>query len=459
MRKEIIKMQRYNVVIVGGGSHRNPDLMAMLAENKDRFPIRRICLYDIEEERQNLMGQYGEILMREYYPELEEFAYTTDPDVAFKDVDFALMQIRAGRLQMREKDEKIPLSHGCVGQETCGAGGFAYGLRSVPDIIELVKIIRKHSPNAWILNYSNPAAIVAEATKRVFPDDKRILNICDMPIAIMDQYAAILKCSRKDFEPRYFGLNHFGWFTHLYDAKTGEDLMPKLKEMMLNVDGDDLFKLTGTDEHTMEPSWIETYKFIINILKDYPEYLPNTYLKYYLYPNHVVETSNPNYTRANEVMDGKEKRTYEMLRKVVELGKLKGTEYEIQPGRGVHASYIVDLACALINNTNEIFLIITKNNGVIPNVDENMMVEVACRVGSNGVEPLALEAIPTFYKGMMENQYAYEKLTVDGLFERNKNKLLQALALNRTVNDTEKAKVILDELIEANKDYWGKYFL
>lgn len=449
-------MKKYNVVIVGGGSHRNPDLMAMLADNKDRFPIRRICLYDTESERQEIMGKYGEILMREYYPELEEFAYTTDPDVAFKDVDFALMQIRAGRLPMREIDEKISLSHGCVGQETCGAGGFAYGLRSVPDIIELVKMIRKHSPEAWILNYSNPAAIVAEATKRVFPDDHRILNICDMPIAIMDQYANILKCSRKDFEPRYFGLNHFGWFTHIYDKKTGEDLEPKIKELILS--GEDLFKLSGVDEHTMEPSWIETYKFMANILRDYPEYLPNTYLKYYLYPKHVVETSNPNYTRANEVMDGKEKRCYEMMEEVIKLGKLKGTEYEIKPGRGVHASYIVDLACAIINNTNEIFLIITKNKGVIPNVDENMMVEVACRVGANGVEPLALDPIPTFYKGMMENQYAYEKLTVDGLFERDKTKLLQALALNRTVTDTDTAKAILDDLIEANKDYWGKYF-
>lgn len=449
-------MKKYNVVIVGGGSHRNPDLMAMLADNKDRFPIRRICLYDTESERQEIMGKYGEILMREYYPELEEFTYTTDPDVAFKDVDFALMQIRAGRLPMREKDEKISLSHGCVGQETCGAGGFAYGLRSVPDIIELVKMIRKHSPEAWILNYSNPAAIVAEATKRVFPDDHRILNICDMPIAIMDQYANILKCSRKDFEPRYFGLNHFGWFTHIYDKKTGEDLEPKIKELILS--GEDLFNLSGVDEHTMEPSWIETYKFMANILRDYPEYLPNTYLKYYLYPKHVVETSNPNYTRANEVMDGKEKRCYEMMEEVIKLGKLKGTEYEIKPGRGVHASYIVDLACAIINNTNEIFLIITKNKGVIPNVDENMMVEVACRVGANGVEPLALDPIPTFYKGMMENQYAYEKLTVDGLFERDKTKLLQALALNRTVTDTDTAKAILDDLIEANKDYWGKYF-
>lgn len=446
-------MKKYNVVIVGGGSHRNPDLMAMLADNKDRFPIRRICLYDTESERQEIMGKYGEILMREYYPELEEFAYTTDPDVAFKDVDFALMQIRAGRLPMREKDEKIPLSHGCVGQETCGAGGFAYGLRSVPDIIELVKMIRKHSPEAWILNYSNPAAIVAEATKRVFPDDHRILNICDMPIAIMDQYANILKCSRKDFEPRYFGLNHFGWFTHIYDKKTGEDLEPKIKELILS--GEDLFKLSGVDEHTMEPSWIETYKFMANILKDYPEYLPNTYLKYYLYPKHVVETSDPNYTRANEVMDGNEKITFEMLDKVAAAGKLKGTEYEPKGGLADgHAGYIVDLAYAISHNTDEVFLCMTENHGIISNLTEGMMVEVPCHVGINGVEPLNVGEIPTFQKGLLENQFAYEKLTVDACLEGSYKKAWNALTLNRCVNDTQVAKAILDDYIEANKEYW-----
>lgn len=143
----------------------------MLADNKDLFPLKRICLYDIRSEHQDIVGEYGKILVKEYYPELEEFIYTTDETTAFENVDFALMQIRAGMIEMREKDEKIPLKHGCVGQETCGAGGFAYGLRSVPEIIDLIKKIRKQSPEAWILNYSNPAAIVAEATKRVFPDD------------------------------------------------------------------------------------------------------------------------------------------------------------------------------------------------------------------------------------------------------------------------------------------------
>lgn len=443
-------MMKYSICIVGGASRYTPDMLAMLCNQKERFPLKRVVLYDLEEERQMIVGRYAEILFREYYPELEEIVYTTDKETAFKDMDFVLMQIRTGRLKMREQDEKISIRHGCLGQETCGAGGFAYGLRSIPAIIELVNDIRKYSPECWILNYSNPAAIVAEATKRVFPGDYRIINICDMPIAIMDMYASVLGKKRKDLEPKYFGLNHFGWFTHIYDKETGEDYLPKLKEILkmpVDVQTEPLFQ---------EPSWKATFHFMSRMINDFDEYLPNTYLQYYLYPHKMYTKENPEYTRANEVMDGNEKETYEFLEKVIALGKIRGTEYELTADVGCHAEYIVDLATALANNTNEIFLIITENRGIIENVDGGMMVEVPCRVGRNGVEALGVGQIPTFYKGMMENQYAYEKLTVDACLEGNKKKALQALVLNRTVVNTDTAIELLDDLIVANKGYWNE---
>lgn len=441
-------MKRYSICIVGGGSRYNPDLLAMLCNNKDRFPLRKVVLYDNEPGRQEVVGKYTEILFRDYYPEVEEIKWTMNPAEAFEDIDFALMQIRAGRLSMREKDEKISIKHGCLGQETCGPGGFAYGLRSIPAIIDIVKEIRKYSPDCWILNYSNPAAIVAEATKRVFPDDNRIINICDMPIALMDMYAGVLGKKRKDLEPRYFGLNHFGWFTHLYDAKTGEDYLPKLREILktpIDVQTEPIFQ---------DPSWQSTFHFMSQMINDYDEYLPNTYLQYYLYPQKMFKKQNPDYTRANEVMDGSEKNTYEYMEKVIALGKMKGTEYELSDDVGCHAEYIVDLATALANNTKEIFLIITENKGSVENLEPEMMTEIPCRVGSNGVEPLTVGPIKTFYKGLIEGQYAYEKLTVDACLEGSKMKAMQALVLNRTVVNTNVAKELLEDLMDANKDYW-----
>lgn len=219
----------YAISIVGGGSRYTPGILRMLVAEKGRFPLRKITLYDNEAERQDKVGAYGKILFQEYYPECE-IIVTNDAKTAFEDIDFAFMQIRAGRMKMREMDEKIALRHGCLGQETCGAGGFAYGMRSIPAVCDIIKDIRKYSPEAWVLNYSNPAAIVAEATKRIFKDDFRIINICDMPIGIMGFYAKALGKRPDEIEPRYFGLNHFGWFTQILDKKTGEDYLPRLHE-------------------------------------------------------------------------------------------------------------------------------------------------------------------------------------------------------------------------------------
>lgn len=441
-------MKKYSICIVGGGSRYTPDILGMICNNESRFPLKKIVLYDIEAERQEKVGKYAELLFKEYYSQPVEVVYTTDMDEAFKEMDFVFMQIRAGRLKMREQDEKIALKHGCLGQETCGAGGFAYGLRSVPAVVDLIRAVRERCETCWILNYSNPAAIVAEATKRVFPKDHRIINICDMPIAIMDMYAAVLGKARRDLEPKYFGLNHFGWFTHILDKNTGEDYLPQLREILktpVEVKTEALFE---------EPSWKSTFHFMSQMIQDYDEYLPNTYLQYYLYPKKMVEKENPNYTRANEVMDGNEKETYARLEQILSLGKIKGTPYALQADTGCHAEYIVDLATALASNTNEIFLTITKNNGIIENLDSEMMVEVPCRVGTNGVEPLAIGAIPKFYKGLIEGQHAYESLTVDAWEEGSYMKALKALVLNRTVINTDVAKALLNDLIEANKGYW-----
>ena len=440
----------YTICIVGGGSRYTPGILQMLIELKDRFPLKRLTLYDNEPERQEKVGKYAKILFDEYYPNSPEVVYTTDPNEAFKDIDFALMQIRVGRLKMREQDEKIPLRNGRIGQETCGAGGFAYGLRSITGVVDIIKDIRKVSPEAWILNYSNPAAIVAEATKRIFPDDYRIINICDMPIGIMSIYAIALQKDPSELEPRYFGLNHYGWFTHIYDKKTGFDYLPMIRQIFSKP-----IEVPPNLTNMVDKSWMETFQFMTKMINDYDEFLPNTYLQYYLYPEHILAGENPDYTRANEVMDGHEKITFEMLEKVISLGKIKGTEFELRNDlRNAHGAYIVELAESIAENTGRIFLCMTENHGIISNLTEGMMVEVPCRVTNRGLEPLNVGNIPTFQKGLLENQYAYEKLTVDAYMEHSYQKALQALVLNRMVNDTDVARKILDELIEANKDYW-----
>ena len=241
-------MKKFSVVIAGGGSTFTPGIVLMLLANRDRFPLRTLKFYDNDGARQETIAEACKIILKEQAPEIE-FSYTTDPQAAFSDVDFVMAHIRVGKYPMREQDEKIPLRHGVLGQETCGPGGIAYGMRSIGGVLELVDYMEKYSPNAWMLNYSNPAAIVAEATRRLRPNAK-ILNICDMPIGIEGRMAQIVGLKdRKQMRVRYYGLNHFGWWTSIEDLD-GNDLMPKLREYVAKYG----YVPPSNDPHT-EASW------------------------------------------------------------------------------------------------------------------------------------------------------------------------------------------------------------
>ena len=436
-------MKKFSIVVAGGGSTFTPGIVLMLLENLDKFPIRQIKFYDNDAERQEVIAKACDIIIKEKAPDIN-FVYTTDPETAFTDVDFVMAHIRVGKYAMREKDEKIPLKHGVLGQETCGPGGIAYGMRSIGGVIELVDFMEKYSPNAWMLNYSNPAAIVAEATRRLRPNSK-ILNICDMPIGIEIRMAEMLGLkSRKDMVIRYFGLNHFGWWTDIRD-KHGKDLMPELKEKVAKIG----YNVEIEGENT-EASWNDTFTKARDVFAVDPTTMPNTYLKYYFFPDYVVEHSDPNHTRANEVMEGREKFVFGECRTIAEKGTAKDSKLHVDD----HASYIVDLARAIAYDTKERMLLIVENDGALSNFDPTAMVEVPCLVGSNGPEKIVQGKIPQFQKGLMEQQVSVEKLTVEAWIEGSYQKLWQAITLSRTVPSASVAKAILDDLIEANKDFW-----
>ncbi|WP_188204265.1 6-phospho-alpha-glucosidase [Desemzia incerta] len=436
-------MKKNNIVLVGGGSTWTPGILKAMTTHLDRFGLNRVVLYDTDGERQSVIGEFAKILFAEEAPGVE-MTYTTDKEEAYKDVDFVFCQMRTGGYAMREKDEKIPLSLGVIGQETCGPGGFAYGLRSIRDMVEMVKDVRRLSPDAWILNYTNPAAIVGLALNKIFPEDKRILNICDQPVNLLRSYAKLIDYDVDKFEPVYFGLNHFGWFTNIYD-ENGQDVAPKIKEVVLNGG----FK--PVDAEQRDKSWLETYAMVEDMLRDFPDYLPNTYLQYYLYPDYKLAHLDPNYTRTDEVRAGREKKVFAECRRIVENGTARDSHVV---HNDAHGDMMVEVAASIANNLRKTYVVIVPNNGIVSNLPNDVMIEVAASLGANGPAPYAVGEIGTFYKGLIEGQHAFEKLTVEAYLEGSYTKALQALTINRTVVDAKKAREVLDALIEANKEYW-----
>lgn len=443
-----MKKRDLKLTIAGAGSTYTTDMIVSLMLERENFPLSEIVLYDIDDERQKKVCKAGKTILNSLYKGVK-ISHTTDPKIAFKDSDFVFVQIRTGGLQMREKDEKIPLKHGCVGQETCGPGGMAYGLRTIGDMIDLVNKVREVNKEAWILNYSNPAAIVSIALDRAFPEDKRILNLCDMPVAIIQCLGRIINKDVFQMKPYYFGLNHFGWFTKLEDDE-GNDVTKIMKDRVTGVGIDQ-----SLDAEMTDPSWLATFKQLGVTLEDFPEFIPNTYLQYYLYPNKIVEKSDKNWTRANEVMNGREKRVFEQAetlgnKETITMEELK----EIGLKGHIHGRYMVRVAASLAFNGRMQALAIVRNEGCIKGLADTAMVEVPCILTSNGPVKISIGEIPMFHLALLQNQNACEQLLVDGWFENDKTKILQSLVLNRTVVDTDKARDILEDLIEANKEYW-----
>lgn len=436
--------RKFAVLIAGGGSTYTPGIVLTLLDHIKKFPLRKLKFYDNDGDRQKKVADACRILVKERAPEVE-FEATTNPEEAFTDVDFVMAQIRVGKYAMRSQDEKIPLAHGVVGQETTGPGGIAYGLRSIPGVIELVDYMEKYSPNAWMLNYSNPAAIVAEATRRLRPNSK-IINICDMPIDIMDRMAAILKLKdRNELVFRYYGLNHFGWWTDIRD-KQGNDLMPALKEYV-SKNG---YWVGGDYDKNTESSWEETFKKAADVYALDPTTLPNTHLKYYLYPSWVVKHSDPKYTRTDEVEAYREKNVFGECARIVKNKSAKDTNFTSDQ----HSTYIVDLCTAIAYDTKQRMLAIIPNEGAISNIDPTATVEVPCLFGSTGAERIAMGKAATFQKGLITEQNSVEKLAVDAWEQHSYTKLWEAFSLCKIVPDAGVAKDILDDMIVANKDFW-----
>ena len=358
-------------------------------------------------------------------------------------MEFLFAQIRSGGLTMRALDEQIPLRHGVVGQETCGPGGFAFALRSIPDMLAIGEDVRRYAPDAWILNYSNPAAILADMWHKRFPELKSLF-ICDMPIVIELLVAATLGYPHRDLAFEYVGLNHFGWWRHIWNPQ-GEDLLPELRDHLLSERPLTLFQ----DEH-VNADWVPTFERLRKSMRLFPEFLSNTYLQYYYFGEEMVAHEDPHYSRANRVIDTREKSVFDECRRCIAAGSAADSFL----CAGVHGDFIVDHARAILTNQPFRTTVNVPNRGLVPGLPADAIVEVHGQVTAHGVEAFGVGELPHFQRALMVQQNAYEQLTVEAALEGSCAKALQALTLNRTVPSADVAKRLLDDLQEANRDYW-----
>ncbi|GED30131.1 6-phospho-beta-glucosidase [Brevibacillus centrosporus] len=436
-------MSGIKIVTIGGGSSYTPELVEGFIKRYDELPVRELWLVDVPagEKKLQIVGALAKRMVEKAGVPIQ-INLTLDRRKALEGADFVTTQIRVGLLDARVKDEKIPLKYGVIGQETNGPGGLFKGLRTIPVIMDICRDMDELCPDAWLINFTNPAGMVTEAVLR-YTNRKKVIGLCNVPIGMKMDVASVLGVDQSRVHIDFAGLNHmvFGLGVFL----DGENVTAKLIE-----------KLSGdqsgiTMKNILDLGWDKDFIKALGIL-------PCPYHRYYYQTRtmleHELEESQKSGTRA-EVVKKVEEELFELY-KDPDLS-IKPPQLEKRGG-----AYYSEAACNLIhsiyNDKRDIQPVNVRNNGAIASIPDDSAVEVNCVITKEGPIPLAVGDLPVPVRGLVQQIKSFERVAAEAAVTGDYHQALLAMTINPLVPSDAIAKQILDEMLEAHKDYLPQFF-
>lgn len=431
------------IVTIGGGSSYTPELVEGLIKRYNELPVAEYWLVDIEEgkEKLEIVGALAKRMVEKAGVPME-IHLTLDRKEALKDADFVTTQLRVGLLKARAKDERIPLSHGFLGQETNGAGGLFKALRTVPVILDIAKEMQDLCPNAWLINFTNPAGVVTEALLR-YSEHKKVIGVCNVPIGMEFGAADLLGVDKSRITMDQVGLNHMVYGQRVY--LDGNDVTAEVMEKMLNSDNSQ--SMANIAAMGWDPAFIKATGL-----------MPCPYHRYYYKRRDMLEHELEEYkkgqTRAEVVM-GVEKSLFELYKNV----ELKEKPEELAKRGGAHYS---DVACEVIssiyNDKGTVLAVNTKNNGRLKMFEDESAIEISCKITKDGPVPVdTVTELPIFAQGLVSQIKAFERLAAEAAYTGDYNTALLAMTTNPLVADDAQGRKLLNEMLVAHKKYLPQF--
>ena len=428
------------IVTIGGGSSYTPELVEGFIKRCKELPVRELWLVDIEQgkEKLEIVGNLAKRMVKKAGLDME-IHLTLDRREALKDADFVTTQLRVGLLEARIKDESIPLSHGVIGQETNGAGGLFKALRTVPVVLDIIKDVEELCPKAWIINFTNPTGIITEAVFR-YTNFKRYIGLCNVPIGMRNGIAKLFEVENDRIKMDFAGLNHMVYGLNV--ALDGNDVTEEAIEKFVHS------KLTMQN--------IKAIEFNAEFVKDLG-LIPCPYHRYYYKTKEMLEEELGEFSKGKargQVVKELEDQLFELY---------KDEELDIKPPqlekRG--GAYYSDAACNLIssiyNDKQDIQVVNTLNKGAIRNFRDNQAVEVSSVITKNGPKPLSIGYLPDAVDGLVSQIKSFEMLAAKAAVYGDYNAAYLALCINPLIPSDDLAKIILDEMMEAHKEYLPQF--
>ncbi|MDA0150014.1 6-phospho-beta-glucosidase [Vibrio sp. LaRot3] len=430
------------LAIIGGGSSYTPELIEGVLKRRAFLPVSEIHLVDIEdgEDKLNIIHALAKRMVEKVGADIEIKA-SFDRREAIKGADFVMTQFRVGGLKARACDERIPLKYDVIGQETTGPGGFAKALRTIPVILDICRDIEELAPNAWMLNFTNPAGLVSEAVNK--HSNVKSIGLCNVPVSMQMMAAEMLDCEPNDVQLEFAGLNHLVWVHKAW--LNGEDVTDTVIEKV----GDGAnFSMKNIFEEPWDPDFLRALGAI-----------PCPYHRYFYQTDAMLEEEKESAaekgTRAEQVM-----KTEESLFKLYQDVNLDVKPKELEERGGAYYSDAsLNLVDAIYNNRNGIHVVNVPNNGAINTLPDDAVIECSAVIGSWGAKPIAVGELSPNITGLLHQVKSYEQLTIEAAVHGDYEKALIALANNPLVPDIKRAKSILDDILRENAAYLPQFKL
>ncbi|MFG2842676.1 6-phospho-beta-glucosidase [Kitasatospora sp. NPDC048296] len=420
------------LAIVGGGSTYTPELIDGFARLRDSLPVGELVLIDPAAERLELIGG---LARRIFAKQGHSATVTTTTDLAagVADADAVLLQLRVGGQAARDRDETWPLECGCVGQETTGAGGLAKALRTVPVVLDIAEQVRRTNPDAWIVDFTNPVGIVTRALQSA---GHKAVGLCNVAIGFQRKFAAHLGVAPELVRLDHVGLNHLTWErgVTLLDgpgSSAGREVLPELLR--------DFGKEIADNLHLPQP-------FVQRL-----GVVPSYYLRYFYQHDAVVEELKAQGSRAAQVA--------EIERQLLELYADPGldTKPELLGKRGgaFYSEAAVQLIAALLGTGGEtsVQVVNTRNDGVLPFLPDDAVIEVPAEVDADGVRPLPQRPVEPLFAGLVAAVTSYEHLALDAALRGGRDRIFDALLAHPLVGQIELADRLTDLLLAHNREH------
>jgi 6-phospho-beta-glucosidase len=419
------------VAVIGGGSTYTPELVDGFAHRAARLPIDELVLFDISTERLDIVGGLvRRMLGHQGWP--GRLVLTDDRDRALEGADFVLIQLRIGGQAARLVDESLPPTFGVVGQETTGAGGFAKALRTVPVVLDLADAVgRRSAPGAWIVDFTNPVGIVTQA---LLDAGHRAIGLCNVAINVQRALAARFGVTPDRVEIEHVGLNHLTWVR------------------AVRVDGED--RLPGLLADDEGAAWAADHVGLSVDRIRHLEAIPSYYLRYYDDTARVVASQRDGHTRAGDVMDI-EGRLLELYR---DPSLHEKPALLADRGGAFYSEAAAQLMASLHDGRGDVQVVDTRNDGALPDLPADAVVEVPARIDREGAHPQRLQPLAPELHDLVVRVKAYERLAIEAANTGDRSVALAALEANPLVGDPATAEPLLRALLDANRGYLPRFF-